>query len=687
MMKFFRKYTKQLLAVFMALLLVVWLGGEALTSWLRHDYDTSKELRGTLLGQPIRAGDMTPILAELEILNSPEVRYQQANGRLYPRIEWQNVWFYTLSDLGVEGGGTLQQYYYGMASSMRRPLNDEDWFLLVTEARRNGVYVPSEAVEQFKVHYELTGPALQNLRRQLSNDDINKAIQSFLMVKQQAVLACRSTGVSEADVRQFVRETREKADVSVVVIDSKPFVDETYEPAEQEIEGFFDKYKSATSQPYGLEFGYEQPEAVQVEYIRVNSDALENQQMVSDDAAHQYWENHKNEFLLPASQPATRPTSQPASPPKQEPYPTFTEAKDEVIKKLKKAKADSASVAIARELITQLGKPWESTATTEPAGVREIPPGEKAPDVYQRLVKRMDLKYPGALSFAELPMMDAQALAKSPGIGQSTARAQSDQSIEFSEAAFYVAGLEARPDTKSGRAHFFRNLYETCASPFVGPNGDAYVFRTVKTLPKRPPDNPKAVRDQIVRDIRTQRAYDAAEKQANALKDRAAAGSLDAAFHADAELVKRLTDKAYAHPAPFSRMRFGSPYQGMPPSLSPNYVQGIGSDKELIEACFGLAGQTTTQPSRVLSWGQPQQRRWLVVQLHRILPPTRAEYDALEPSAVEYYRNQQQIELLANWFDPAEIRARLDWKPVEQQRRKGGGPGQRLPEAPTDDEG
>ena len=56
-------------------------------------------------------------------------------------------------------------------------------------------------------------------------------------------------------------------------------------------------------------------------------------------------------------------------------------------------------------------------------------------------------------------------------------------------------------------------------------------------------------------------------------------------------------------------------------------------------------------------WSQ----RWLVVQLREVQPVTRAEYEQRRGTAIEYCRAQQQVEVLSNWFEPDQIRARIGW--------------------------
>jgi hypothetical protein len=671
MMKFFRKYTKHLLAVFMALLLIVWLGGDAITSLIRdrgHDRDF---VRGTLAGKEIRQKDAAPVLRELEVLNSPILQ------RTTP---WRMIWQSTLPYLGVQDQSTAMYIYgYPMMQAGVGPLNEDDWFLLVLEARDRGIFVSPEAVEQFKEDRGLSGPALQALRQQYAPQLIDAALHSYLMVMQLAIDTCKAPPPSQADIREFVRRTSEKADVTVVTVDvpvqppdpqTSKFVDSNYQPTNAELAALFDKYKNVASQPAGLDFGYQVPEAVQIEYLEIKAGVLQSAQTISDDAAFDYWQKHKNEFLKPVP-PQSAPATQPPPPaPKPEQYPTFTEAKSSVVRALQKKKADEAAQRIAREIIDELGKPWASPVSTQPALESQIPPSEMAPDVYAKALQRWSVKYPGVLTHVGLGLQEAQNLGTDPRIGTTTGMLGGERGMPFARAALLVEGLEPKPNRDSDEARYFRNVYETCSVPFVDQQGNAYVFRAVKIRPKQAPASMDAVRQQLVKDARVKRAYELAGQMAKALKDRAAATNLDAAFKADAELLKYIDEKALAHPAAFSRERCSSA-PGMAPYVGPNYVQALGPDNKLLNAIFDLAPPTTTQPSRVLVWEQPEQRRWLVVQLNRILPPTQAEFDSMSGIAKQYLLHHYQSKLLAQWFDAAQIKTRLKWKPADEKAAKG----------------
>ncbi len=672
MMKFFRKYTKHLLAVFMALLLVIWLAGDALQSLLMNRGAQDKSERGTLDGRTITQEDAAPIFQQLDVLSRPE---------LQSVTNWKMVWLSALDELGVRDDRSgIYQYHFGILMSRGDLLDEDEWFLLVTEARRNNMFVPNEAVEEFKATKGLIGPPLSRLRQHYPMKLINEAIRSYLMVQRQAVTACKAPPVSEADVRDFVRQTSEKADVAVatlVATENSKFFDNNYAPTEEELTKLFDKHKSSANQPHsqGLDFGYQQPEAVQIEYLRINADALRNKQQIDETFAYNYWEKHKDDFTREVA-PESAPASGPAPPPRRDKYPTFTEARAEVITRLQKAKANEAALRIAREIIDELTKPW-ATNTTRPGAEQAAPESQPAEDAYAEAHLKWSAKYPDVINRVSLPMLERDALGKNAELGQATGKVGVQQGLPLSQAAFLVEGLADAPEQGSDQLRYFRKPGQTCGVAFADAQGNAFVFRTTAIRPKQPPANLDLVRERLVADARKLHAYERAGELAKSLRERAAKEGLEAAFRNDAELRNFIDEGALRHPTPFARtICMAQP--GGPPHVMPGNIQGVGSDPKLLEAVFELAtARTTTQPHPVVVWDQPEQRQWLVIELRKILPPTTADYDQYRMQAVAYLQRERQKKLLVEWFDRAQIKTRLKWKSeadireAEQVAKKG----------------
>ncbi|MGQ9650149.1 MAG: hypothetical protein ACUVXJ_08560 [Phycisphaerae bacterium] len=663
MMKFFRKYTKHLLAVFMALLLVIWLAGDALQSLLINRTARDDFERGTLDGQKITQKDAAPVLLQLEVLDSFELRNA---------TDWKAVWASVLDEMGVRDDRS--RYYDSMNVMMSRgwkTIDEDEWFLLVSEARRNGVFVPNEAVEEFKVTRGLTGPSLARLRQNFPLKLINEAIRSYLMVQQQAVAACKPPPVSEADIRDFIRQTSEKADVVMATLaatEQSRFFDKDYTPTEDELTKLFEKHKDTASRPHsqGLDFGYQQPEGVRIEYLRISAEALSGQQQIDETFAYDYWSKHRNEFTREVAAQSA-PASGPAPAPRREPYATFTEAKADVIRRLQKAKADEAALRIAREIIDELtdsriGK------TTQPEAKETTTKAAETEDAYAKALLKWSAKYPGAVSHVSLSVLERDALQKNPEIGQATAKLGVQSGLSLPQAAFLVEGIADPPEQGSEQHRYFRKPGETCSVAFADTKGNAFIFRTVEIRAKQAPATLDLVRERLINDARIVRAYERAGEYAKALRERAVAEGLEVALRSSEELKGLLDETAISHPTPFARKTCIA-IPGGAPYVRTSDIPGAGSDPKLVDAIFAMARDTTTQPGdHVLVWEQPEQRRWLVIELKQILPPTKADYDQYRTQAIAYLQKQRQQELLVEWFNQDQIKTRMKWKSFAEER-------------------
>jgi len=232
-----------------------------------------------------------------------------------------------------------------------------------------------------------------------------------------------------------------------------------------------------------------------------------------------------------------------------------------------------------------------------------------------------------------------------------------------------VAGLGAKKEDNADHARLFRNVYETCAEPVVDDKGNAYVFRTVAAQRKQAPASWQDVREQLVADVRKLRGCEETGRQARALADEAMRVGLKAALDADTDLSAKLGEQAVKTPEPFARKRALS--FGGQTYVFPNSVPGIGGGAELIDLCFSLGNQPTTQPTtqpvHVKAYEPPDGRRWVVVQWLETLPVTETEYDAQRFNAYQQVLTERRIEFLKNWFDSEQIRARIGWKDIKPE--------------------
>ncbi len=332
------------------------------------------------------------------------------------------------------------------------------------------------------------------------------------------------------------------------------------------------------------------------------------------------------------------------------------------MEKLHKDRAKAEATRIARDILEPLKQPWLSAATTQPHNVKQPPASETTADVYPKLIDKLQAKHPGVLKYGRTQLLDQSGLIDDPALGTASAAGAEGQ-LSLSEAAFLVPGTDAKLDGNPNQQRFVRNLYETAAEPFVTPGGNAYVVRTVAVRARKAPEM-DAIRQRLIDDVRRARAYQEAERQARALAEKAGQVGVEKALEADATLMTKLGKDALKKSEPFPRQQS----YGM--ELYPASVPGLGFDNELVKNIFTLAGKTTTQPVNVLVHEQKPQQRWLVVQLLEIQPVTQAEYDQQRTRALMTLRIQRQIEVLSNWFNPQQIRDRINWKDAEKPAPK-----------------
>jgi hypothetical protein len=647
MMKFFRKYTKTLLAVFMALLLVVWLGGDALRYLFDKERDFGSEVVAKAFGRDVKQAELTRT-KDLEDIGERLVRF------------WKTPWVQPVLQMA---GGNEQMAQGLLMSGRQEPLTLDEWYLLDAEAARKGVHVSTEAVNQFKAN--IPAKHLEGIRdaQKLSLAQMDLAIQAYLRIEEAALQASESVAVSEADIQDFVRQTSEKVKIRLVTIDPAKLVDTNYQPPAEQIQAQFDKYKDKAAGGPG-EYGYQLDEATQVEYIQVKADELAKSQTVTDDEAYAYWQDHKAEFKQPATQPAaTAPATRPEAP---KPYDTFFGARADVKKKLAHNKGAKAASRLAEELKNQLAKPWADAPTSQPGGYRQPPASEMAADVYEKLIANFKAKYATALAYGKTPLGDAEQLMVSP-LGRSMALADSPNRVPFSQAAFMVNGAKARKEEAPEQARLFRNLFETCAEPVTDSQGNVFVFRNIALRPAQAPASVDEVRDKVITDLRHIQAYEQAEKLAKSLAENARKSGLKAAFDADPFSAK--AKEAFTEPAAFARKQMFN--MGGMPRLWEGSVPGAGRDKELLDLAFGMASRAATQPAAEIAVHEQKQRqRWMVVEFDKLVPVTRDEYNTMRDQARQFLLATRRLEFVLDWFTHEQIVARTGWEEVHPARSK-----------------
>jgi len=640
MMKFFRKYNKQLLAVFASGLLVVWLGGFALRQAIAPK--PGKTVLATAFGREIRRRE-----------------FEAAGGRL--RI---------LAELGI---------------NVPKQISPKEWLLLGEEARRAGVVVTAEEVARLKQDPRVAR-AIDPIRRarHVAIDYIDTVLAEYLRIQKLASMMMWAAKISEPELRHIVRDAREQVRVRFVVFGADDFADPDEPVTEQELREQFERYKDVTPGGKGLGYGYRHPDRVQVEYIMADVSRIAPNIEIDPHDARQYWREHKQEFLQPATRPSSQPTTTSAaatnpattSPTTRPvPYETFVEAKQAVFERMRKDKAREVAEEIIRELAERLMLPWLESESG-PDGYKLPPPGVTAEDYYRRM---LDLyaqdkpRFASALVRHRTGLLDRNQLRREPDIGQAFADAASGR-ISFAELAFKVQGLAPMPKAGSPEAPLYLALYQTAETILRDFRGNAYAYRIIRAEPSRPPASLDEVREQVEKDVRQLHAYRRAREYAEKFLAKARRLGVSKAWdQLDEEWKSKLGKQAGPiEPAPFARVD-----QWL--SDEPPYIRGIGKSDRFVQTCFALGEQTpgsqassapatspSTQPVRVKLVELPEQKRWVVVQWIETIHVPKDEYDRMRPFVARLLQERRGRTIAQRWFDPKRIAERTGFRYVNR---------------------
>ncbi len=630
MMKFFRKYNKHMLAVFMALLLVVWLGGSALTSMFAPDP------AGQVIGTS-RLGD----------IRVRDVQHAEGQTRL-------------MSQVGLP---------WNTLRILQTPLDYVDWVLLSREADRLGVQVDrTQAVEFMNRSGADASIVLQIARRQnLKPDVIYDAVASFMKVQKLFEHMYDASSTSDAEVQALARQYFETAKINAVVLSPASFIDNEEPVSEEQIKAQFDKAREQ-KRDKGLTFGYLLPPRVKAQYIKIDLAKVQESKQISpttlERKAREYWEERKNSdpaFRRPIDPAATQPSTQSVF------FETFEEARAAAEAAVLKEEASSDAEQLADRLVGLTAEPWFEVSEDED-GYKTAPDAVKADDYYTALIGRLSaaVRNKDALSVHTSDWITEDTADQTPNLGSASTYAPGGgMSTPFARLAFSVQGLATVPkDDRTDRSGYLSH-YQTAPRPLKDAAGNFYVVRIVAAEPARPPQSVDEVRDAVIADIRQLNANDRALDAAEKLADVARSSGLRNAW--DGNEMLRSTVKledGWREPPPFSRQDpMGLGRGGMRVMRS---VIGIGMvDDEFRRAAFALDDQPADQaPIAVIP--QPDLGLVVVAELVETKPVTKPMYESNRTRLRTSLLSDRLTQTVAAWFTPDQIRARHDYKPSRE---------------------
>ncbi|RJP36229.1 MAG: hypothetical protein C4547_07765 [Phycisphaerales bacterium] len=666
MMKFFRKRQKEMLAIFMAGLLIIWLGGNAVTSMM--DPGQQKVVLATTAHGKVTTGDTNTARAYTEILES--------------FADWR----------------------FPAGRISREPLNIMDWVVVTREAHRLGTRPASAAIRA-----ELTdgGSAafLNDLaqRREVKTEHVIDAIADLTGVQTAAVIAGRAAIPSEAAFRAAAHDALETVRINAVLLPSKAFQDLEEPVSEAEMMELFEEHRASQS-GMGLDFGYMIPPSVRVEYVKVDVQAIENGLRVSDEVldqeARELWEEDKErrEFKKP-EKPEPIDEATPDEPPSestesdesdgenadaaddpdaaaddpdattddpeddtqeeddaQEPaepeyFQTWEEARDAARAIVRKQRAERTADRIVEWLSGQMRENWYG-ATQRDDGYRDAPSVMTAATYMKELITRIPERYnyPEAVSVVTTDFFSQREAREVADIGS----AFGEGFRPIRDLAFLVQGLAVIPtDGQVDRTRYL-SLYQPSTYVLKDASGGRYLWRVVETRGQKEPDTLDEVRKYVEADARTLRGFRAAQAAAADLLERARQENLKAAFDASEELKDRVIEGvAFRRPEPFARQLRFNVTLGRYARTNITIEQVATVSAEVVDRIFAL--EEVRPP--VESFDLENQSLVIVVEWVETIPARQDEFEELRSQAtasLDFLSRQ----VMGEWLDPQNLRAR-----------------------------
>ena len=333
LVKWFRKNNKMLMAVFVVMLMLAFIGG----SYIRYltnkqsahsqtvaYYGDSKKITNFDIGDAqFELTVLREIGADYLLKNVTNVQFNAPD--LQGLMLGELLFFEKNSSAYLNRA--IQQLVrskgYNISVKMindiyRQPIarNDIYWILLTREAAEAGVRTSEQAAKR---NLEKWIPQLATIHRSgvgfdyasriaaivnkyhVSEEKVVNIFAKLLSVLQYANIVCSNQNITVAQLQNMISRERRYINAEVIRVNSKLFVDSAPDPTDEQIKEHFEKYKNnpqgriTQDNPWG--FGYKLDDRVRIEYFAVKRDEVAKIVTVpTPEEAEEYYQRNINNF-------------------------------------------------------------------------------------------------------------------------------------------------------------------------------------------------------------------------------------------------------------------------------------------------------------------------------------------------------------------------------------------------------
>jgi hypothetical protein len=674
MIKWLRKYTKQIMVIVVLIAMFSFVGGSALVSFLSPNLD--KEPYARAFGHEITGLDKRPAMRDTQILKT-----------LF--LDWQ----------------------YDMPNQR---MTVDHWLLLAEEAERAGVVVTDQEVEE--VLKQITDFAamrgipdmLDYLRTKeaITPPEVRRAIRRHLAIRHHSEHLGGSSIPSEPQLRHYARDTAEKVKIEYVALDAEKFINEKQPVTDAELALQYSQYKDFVAAEGKSDFGYKYPRRVKVQAIVADLSKLQPLLTVTQEEAVAFWRANRAKYKKNIYVPdpaASQPTSGPAITKPEIVEQPFTEARPSVERELRKRKAMQVSEQAMRQAVEALSKPWRDAKLDPETGYKAIPAGANDPEAMKKLCERLSKELGATFDYVETGLVSEADLYNHPQLAAlRVPEEEADISVE--KVAFRVPMFHT-PE-KNSETTIRLQLWQPTEAPLRAymeiqipgrpPLREVLrlgVMRVVESVESQSPVSIEEIRKQLTHDVLLLRTLKGLEAVSIELYAAARKFGLAEALKMFPEIKEKAEITSPTAPPPFARKTFlmGDEAQlatlAGESKLTTPEVDGVGRSEEFVKACFEMTApgfvpeeiplpqndrfkKPTTQPVSTPPVAKrlciPRLRKCFVVQLKEVMKVDEEKYEnELRMSAYYNLLRERASHLEAMWFAPAAIEKRCEFSRIE----------------------
>lgn len=617
MNQFLRKHNKKVMAVLMAFLMVVFIGGAALENLLAPQ--ANRTIAESKYGE-IREADQR--LAENTTALLASLGYN-----------WRNP--------GSPFTGPMSE-----------PIEIVDWILLQREAESLGMTEPPAAGKADLLR-AATEDQIEQLSRRLRvrKDVMYEAVAQFLTIRNLAFATVTSFPPSAAQLRSAARDQLEKVKINAVILPARDFVDEMAVISDDDIKAHFDEYRTK-EKGAGVNFGYFVPDAAKVQYIHINRDKIaENLNIPNlEREAKKYYEANKNiEFRRSPVDFDEGPKTE---------FLTWEEGREKAETAVRKERADRMVNRIAEAIVSRT-----FIEESNEDGYRNPPERMRKPGFFDQLVEGLPnkLSFPGAITVKQTDYFTPAESSSLGDIGGTIAYdGQGSYVGSIRDLPFRNKGIvDEVPNEDGVRRDTFLAINQTSDYAFFDfTTGDKFIWRVIDVKKAHAPDSFEPFRDEIVENIKLQRALDEATNYARVLTYAAEESDLASAFDASEELQNIITERnatgiRFVEPQPIARARNAS--SGRDEFVLAGPIGRITADQ--LETCFDL--EEAAMPFDVLTVDATALA--VAVEWVETIRGNEKEFKDLRKTLETSLVYSERVRALQDWFDHDNIAARTQY--------------------------